>query len=210
MKAFETCTVPDVPEATYKRFLRFPPARALEGEMAEVADWARNWYAVNGRPWIAHTVVEMRVDDDLQLLVEGLPMGDARLGRFFEKVSGEGRLVFACAGIEAEHEAQQRWDTGEADSYYFLEAYSAAVTESLLTRLRTQLQAQDNNHGWTPHRCPGHGKWNILDNLRLLKIARQSLELPPEVEGLQSGMLRPKKSLLGLMGRTSRPSLEIA
>ncbi|MCC5833455.1 MAG: hypothetical protein JJU20_01865 [Opitutales bacterium] len=201
MKAFETCTAPEVPEATYKRFLRFPPTRALEGAMAEAADWARNWYAEYGRPWIAHTAVEMEIKNGQQLVVEGLPMGDARIAQFFGRVSGEGRLVFACAGIEAEHEAQRLWDADEPDTYYFLEAYSAAVTESLLTRLRAQLQARESAHTWTSHRCPGHGKWNILDNLQLLRIARQSLELPLEVEVLQSGMLRPKKSLLGLMGR---------
>lgn len=199
MKTMNTCSIPHVPDATYKRFLRFPPARPLEGAMAEAADWAQDWYGQHGRPWIVHTPVKIEVEEPQQLRVNGLPMGGSRVARLFHQATG-GELILACAGIEAEEEAQRLWDAGEPDSYYFLEAYAAAVVESLLLRRRRELNEQEADTSWTAHACPGHGNWSILDNLKLIKIARQALELPAEVDVLESGMLRPKKSLLGLMG----------
>ncbi len=46
-------TLPDVnvsPEE-YVRLLGYPRGWVLEGRALELADWARDWYAENGRPW---------------------------------------------------------------------------------------------------------------------------------------------------------------
>ena len=46
-------TLPDVnvsPEE-YVRLLGYPRGWELEGRALELADWARDWYAKNGRPW---------------------------------------------------------------------------------------------------------------------------------------------------------------
>ena len=46
-------TLPEVnvlPEE-YVRLLGFPRGWQLEGRSLELADWARDWYAKNGRPW---------------------------------------------------------------------------------------------------------------------------------------------------------------
>ena len=41
----------DVSTDEYVRLLGYPRRRMLEGRARELADWARDWYAVNGRPW---------------------------------------------------------------------------------------------------------------------------------------------------------------
>ena len=42
----------DVLQEEYVRLLGYPRGRILEGRALELADWARGWYAKNGRPWI--------------------------------------------------------------------------------------------------------------------------------------------------------------
>src|SRR2546427_4191167 len=36
----------------YKRLLGFPSHYVLGDRVRELADWARGWYAENGRPWV--------------------------------------------------------------------------------------------------------------------------------------------------------------
>ena len=42
----------DVEPAEYARLLGYPPGRMPEDRAAELADWAREWYAIHGRPWV--------------------------------------------------------------------------------------------------------------------------------------------------------------
>src|SRR5437016_6152183 len=47
-------TLPDVnvqPDE-YKRLLGYPRGRVVDGRARELVDWARTWYAKNGRPWV--------------------------------------------------------------------------------------------------------------------------------------------------------------
>jgi hypothetical protein len=68
-----------------------------------------------------------------------------------------------------------------------------------------------------PHYSPGYPEWDIADQPHLLKLIRHSRSqaLPGEIEVLDSGMLRPKKSLLAVFGLSShaelaRPLTELA
>ena len=47
-------TFPDanVQPAEYKRLLGFPRDIVLKDRSRELAEWARSWYAKNGRPWV--------------------------------------------------------------------------------------------------------------------------------------------------------------
>ena len=47
----DTLSGVDVQPQEYTRLLGYPRDRVLEGRAAELADWARDWYAKNGRPW---------------------------------------------------------------------------------------------------------------------------------------------------------------
>jgi hypothetical protein len=58
-----------------------------------------------------------------------------------------------------------------------------------------------------PHYSPGYTGWEIADQERLLALVRRGREFPRHLEALETGMLRPKKSLLGLFGLTDRLDL---
>jgi hypothetical protein len=47
------CTLAElnVQPEEYVRLLGYPRGWVLEGRALELADWARDWYAENGRPW---------------------------------------------------------------------------------------------------------------------------------------------------------------
>ena len=47
-------TQPDVSvqEGEYKRLLGYPRDWVVSGRALELAEWARDWYAQHGRPWV--------------------------------------------------------------------------------------------------------------------------------------------------------------
>jgi len=56
-----------------------------------------------------------------------------------------------------------------------------------------------------PHDSPGYPDWDIAEQARLLGLinATRGHASPVSLETLESGMLRPKKSLLAVFGLTS-------
>lgn len=169
---------PEVPDATYKRFLRYPPARTLEGPLAENAAWAREWYAEHGRPWSAGVQVD---------------------GVWRERLRGhvsEGEtvvLVAASAGPEAEAEAARRWEADEPDRYFFLHCFAAAVVDELLATARRRL-------GATEHRCPGYLGWAVEENIPLRNVLNEVSALAGPLDVLNTGMLQPKLSQIAVCG----------
>ena len=55
-----------------------------------------------------------------------------------------------------------------------------------------------------PHYSPGYPEWDIAEQPRLLELIRRTRNqsLPAAIDVLESGMLRPKKSLLAVFGLT--------
>ena len=102
----------EVDERTFKRFLRFPPARPFEGSMAEAAAWARDWFAQNGKPWM----VALQADESIRRLTANRWSPETELG-----------VIVSSAGPEAEAHAGACFEADEPDRYYFLECYAAAV-----------------------------------------------------------------------------------
>src|SRR4051812_41447105 len=47
-------TIPDtnVQQVEYKRLLGFPREHVLEDRSRDLAEWARQWYAEHGKPWV--------------------------------------------------------------------------------------------------------------------------------------------------------------
>ncbi len=167
---------PVVSDRNFKRFLRYPPARALEDPLADNAAWARAWFAIHARPWSC----AIRADEAAR----------ARVGERF-RLPEELAIVAVSAGAEAEVEAGARWTAGEPDSYFFLECYAAAVVDTLLADARHRLSAGK-------HFCPGYPGWPIEDNDVLLGALRLADALPGPLAMLPSGMLAPKKSQIAV------------
>ena len=159
-----------VQDAEFYRLLGYPRGRQPEGRAAELAAWAREWYAEHGRPWTHSRETQ-------------LPE------RAF--------VVAVSAGPEIEEEAQRRWRDGIPDEYFFLEIYGSTVVEHLTTAAGARLCAWADPQGLAilPHWSPGYEGVDIARQAELLERLQP---LPDRLEVLPSGMLRPKKSQISV------------
>ena len=227
-------TAPDVSvqPAEYRRLLGYPPDHELSERARELADWARAWYADNGRPWIYAREAEgveitegaeggldaearRRGDqrgeegsgEGITIRIEGVPFHSKRLRATLEKAGALGAiLVAAGAGAELEQEARRLWEEGKPDEYFFLEVFGSAVVEHLTHMTGARLCAWAEEHGMAvlPHYSPGYPEWDIGEQALLLNLIGKSGKraLPYRLEALDSGALRPKKSQLAVFGFT--------
>jgi hypothetical protein len=88
-----------------------------------------------------------------------------------------------------------------------MEIFGSAVVEHLVMMTGARLCAWADGRGLAvlPHYSPGYPEWEISEQARLLDLIRRTRaqQLPGELSVMESGMLRPKKSLLAVFGLTS-------
>lgn len=210
-------TLPDinVQPAEYKRLLGYPRDRVLSGRARELAEQARAWYAQHGRPWVyARQAESVSLDDGItggmiggSIQIDGASFTSKRLHSTLQLAQADGVvLVAVSAGPQVEAEAQRLWNQEKPDEYFFVEIFGSAVVEHLVATIGARLCAWSDARGMAvlPHYSPGYPEWDIAEQPRLLELIRRTRtqQLPSDVEVLESGMLRPKKSLLAVFGLT--------
>lgn len=191
----------------YLRLLGYPGDRTFEGRSQELADMARAWYGEHGRPWTyTRPAASLDIRGDAAV-IDGVEFTCTRLRDALRDARADHvMLVAASAGPELECEAQQRWRADKPDEYYFLECYGSAVVEQLVTDVGARLCANADARGLAvlPHYSPGYPGWSIVEQGALLEVVRPpGTTLPGPIDALESGMLRPKKSLLAVFGITA-------
>jgi hypothetical protein len=137
--------------------------------------------------------------------IDGVTFTSARLSRVLAQAGAHAAvLVAVSAGPEIERQAQQAWLEEKPDEYFFLEMFGSAVVEHLVTMTGARLCAWADGQGEAvlPHYSPGYPDWDIADQAALLSLV-EGEGLPGALEVLDSGMLRPKKSLLAVFGITT-------
>ncbi len=195
----------EVRAAEYQRLLGYPPGHVLDGRALELADWARQWYAVHGRPWIYAREAGSVGTEDASVTIDGVRFHSGVLRRRFERASADGAIVAAVsAGPEIEQEAQKLWLEEKPDEYYFLEVLGSAVVERLTRMTGERLCAWAEGKTVLPHYSPGYPGWDIAEQSRLLGLFQGAGNFPGNLEALESGALRPKKSLLAVFGLTRK------
>ena len=84
--------------------------------------------------------------------------------------------------------------------------FGSAVVEHLVTVANGRIcgWADANAMVALPHYSPGYSGWDVADQVKLWNLLRQNHGggFPGELEVLETGMLRPKKSLLAVVGVT--------
>jgi hypothetical protein len=189
--------------AEYMRLLGYPRDFLPSGRAQELAQGARDWYAVHGRPWI-HTreVVQFELGSGT-ILLDGETFTSKRLHMTLDEAGAHSAvLAGVSAGPEAEEYAQQLWREEKPDEYFFLEVYASAVVEHLTTRAGAQLcgWAEHEHMAVLPHYSPGYSEWDIGEQVRLAKLLGD--DLPGPLQVLSSGALTPKKSQIAVFGLT--------
>ncbi len=197
-----------VRDEEYSRLLGYPRGHELSERARELASAARGWFAANGRPWIYRREVAVEIDKD-ELRLEGEKFPSAELREHLRNGEVErAEVVAVSAGAACEEEAQRLWREGKPDEYFFLETLGSAVVEQLIATASGKICDEAERDGWTavPHYSPGYSGWNVADQVELFaRIQRGAIAAWPEpLEVLSSGMLRPKKSLLAIVGLRRR------
>ena len=197
----------NVQPAEYQRLLGYPRDWVVRDRARELVDWARDWYAHHGQPWAYAREVDALEIGGAGVTLNGVSFGSPRLAKTLRSADAHGAVIVAVgAGPELELEARTLWEAGKPDEYFFLEVYGSAVVEHLVTMTGARLcaWAEGRHMAVLPHYSPGYPEWAIDEQPRLLDLINQSRrQMPPvPVEVLESGMLRPKKSLLAVFGVT--------
>lgn len=193
-----------VDPAEYVRLLGFPRGHQLEGRAGELAEWACAWYADHGRPWIyARSAPRVSVIGG-EVRVGSASFHSTRLEQMWRDAEAhDAVLVAVSAGSELERAAHDAWLAERPDEYFFLEMYGSAVVEYLTTSVGARLCAWADAEGLAvlPHYSPGYPEWDIADQAALLSQFEGG-DWPGAIDVLESGMLRPRKSLLAVFGLT--------
>jgi hypothetical protein len=210
-------TQPDteVQAAEYTRLLGYPRGWVLRDRARELGDWARGWYQAHGHPAVYARQAEALEISGGSIVIDGVPFSSSRLQRTLQHAGAHAVvLVAATAGPEIGQQAQALWEEGKPDEYFFLEVYGSAVVEHLVTMTGARLCASADRDGMAilPHYSPGYPEWPIEQQPRLLQLiksmtanggaAGQRTRPDLAVDVMDSGMLRPKKSLLAVFGVT--------
>ncbi|MFO7445602.1 MAG: hypothetical protein R6W90_04510 [Ignavibacteriaceae bacterium] len=199
----------NISESEYKRLLGYPYNYKLEGRARELADWARQWYSENGKPWI-FALPSTDLDFSFsKLRIDNAEFASGKLRHQFAEAQVEkAMLVIVSAGKECEEKARELWEEGKPDEYFFLEIFGSAVVEHLITNTGARFcaWADENKMAVLPHYSPGYPGWNVTDQKQLLQliIQRKTTALPGEIYAFETGMLNPKKSLLAVFGVTKK------
>lgn len=197
----------NVLENEYKRLLGYPKDIELKERSLELSKWAREWYNKNSKPWI-YALQTNEIDfSNEKLRVNNIEFSSRKLcNQLAESQADSAMLVAVSAGEECEVKANQLWQEGKPDEYFFLEVYGSAVVEHLITiaGARFCAWADENNLAVLPHCSPGYPGWNVTDQNKLFQLIGQKRnhDLPGIIEVLETGMLKPKKSMLALFGIT--------
>jgi hypothetical protein len=192
----------DVATAEYNRLLGYPRDWTLSGRALELADWARAWYAANGRPWIYAREAGRVAIGTGSIRIEDAAFSSRRLEKTLRDAEAHSAMLAAVsAGPELEQEAQKLWREEKPDEYFFLEVFGSAVVEHLtmLAGARLCAWAEERGMAVLPHYSPGYPEWDIGEQSRLWRLMGA---LPSPIDVLESGSLRPKKSLLAVFGLT--------
>ena len=203
----ETHSAVEVQESEYQRLLGYPRHHPIEGRSRELADGAREWFSKNGRPWICAqeiSAVEFRSE---KVSIGETEFSSQRLREIFvESDVHTAVLVAVSAGRECEEQARRLWEEGKPDEYFFLEVLGSAAVEQLIVLANAHIcgWADENKMAALPYFSPGYSGWDIAEQIPVWNLFRQRFDggFPGPLEVLESGMLRPKKSQLTVVGLT--------
>jgi hypothetical protein len=162
---------------------------------------------MNGRPWFyARQADSFEINGD-SIQIDGMQFASKRMQATLQDAEAHSVILVAVgAGPEAEEESRRRWEDEKPDEYFFLEVFASAVVEHLTTATGAHLCDWAEQHGMAvlPHYSPGYPEWDVADQLRLLELLKQTRRetFPSPVEVFDTGMLRPKKTLLAVFGLT--------
>jgi hypothetical protein len=204
----------NVQEDEFRRLLGYPTAHVPGDRPNELAEGARRFFATHGKPWLYLREVELYATNE-GLRLDGVEFHSPHLLAYLRQAGAtRAVLVAVSAGRSCEEQARRLWEESKPDEYFFLEVFGSAVVEHLVASVNARVCALAEGEGLVAlsHCSPGYTGWDISDQGKLFALITRGMQRPfPEAfEVLSSGMLRPKKSLLAVVGLVARTSQTLA
>lgn len=210
-----------VPDREYRRLLGLPRQRASADSCApqvwERAATARDWYAAQGRPFVAlRRIAVGSVDAGSIQVATGEILASRQLATRLQVARAtELAVIVVSAGPEVVAEIDRRWREGRPDEAWCLDRFAAAVVERLLRGVAALpgVPRDTPQEYWLPHLSPGCADWDLADQHRLMGLLaaeRDGAAIGP-VRLFESGALSPRHSLLAVRGvARRRPATRLA
>jgi hypothetical protein len=194
----------EVQDAEYHRLLGYPRGHVPTERALELVAWARGWFREHGRPWVYLREAELQLTPG-SLRLEGVEFRSPQLHEHLARASAtRAMLVAVSAGRACEEHARHLWEAAKPDEYFFLEIFGSAVVERLVATMNGRICDLAAHDGLIamPHYSPGYSGWDVADQNRLFELIARGAKHPwsEPLEVMPSGMLRPKKSQLGVFG----------
>ncbi len=205
LELFDDRPAVNVAETEYRRLLGYPRHHAPGERADELAAGARQWFTQHGKPWIYLREAELEYGEAGRLRLGGTEFQSQQLHDHLRTLGAQRvMLVAVSAGRECEEHARQLWGEAKPDEYFFLEMFGSAVVENLVAATNGRVCDLAEREGLmaVPHYSPGYSGWDVAEQNKLFTLLTEAAArpLPGPLEVLSSGMLRPKKSLLAVIG----------
>ncbi len=202
-----------IAEADYARLLGYPEARLPAGRVRDLAEHSRTWYQNDGRPWafVRHLGPVIIHGERIQLADDAELVSSVLARRLAGARATEIVAAAVSAGPEVDAASATLWEQDRPDAAYFLDRFGAAAAEHLAAWTGRQLRAAAERGGLAalPGYSPGHEGWPLEQQVTVahcLTAGRGGI-LPGRFEVLDSGMIRPKNSLIAVFGLTEHQEI---
>ena len=198
----------NIPLTEYHRLLGYPPGHQPDERIDRLIHATQSWYAEHGSPWIYLRAATLELTNE-SLRIDGVAFESPKLDQHLRD-AGAQRVMLAAvgAGTAITERAAELWQDAKPDEYFFAEIYGSAVVEHLVASLTGRIcdLAEPSGLMAIPHYSPGYAGWDVAEQNRLFTLItdQQQTRFPESLEVLSSGMLKPKKSLLGVFGLIER------
>jgi hypothetical protein len=195
----------EVSVADYAVLLGYRRAPLPTGRVTELADESRAWFAEHCGPWgVARTLEIEHVGGDRIRLEQGASLSSPVLAERFARARAKRLVVvLVSAGAEIDRRIDQLWAGERPDEAYFLDRFGAAATRWLAVWAAGHLAGVASREGLAtlPAYSPGFDGWPLVDQAPLAACLGNGP--PSDFKVLESGMMRPRNTLLAAVGLTA-------
>lgn len=184
----------------YMRRLGFPSDYELPEHMEETMVMTTSWYEEHGQPWLGIYEVDVIVDGD-KIMFDGVKIDSEKIYKRFQKHGvKKAVIVLATAGVRSDERIKELWEE-HPDQSFFLDAYAASVTESIINFAVDYLKSWSILKGQKvlSRYSPGYIGWDLTQQKTLMDvILKKQDDLP--VTLTDSALLYPLKSQISVIG----------
>ncbi len=193
------------------RRLGYPDGGIPAGRPRELIAEAQRVFEASADPWrravevdvARRSAAEVALDNDVMVCC---PVLARRI-----ELAGEPRavVVVATLGETLDRAIERCWAEERCDLAWFLDAYAAAAVSALLAETREAIGRVLDRAGIVvmPQYCPGYESWDLREQFKLIALIESAAQREMPVRILDSGMLVPAKSILGVCPLTSDASV---